>query len=308
MTSPDAQAVRRGLRRRLVPLTVVAASISALFVAGAGPASAIDTGGANEVSSAVGLNATTNARLNRKFEQKIAECMKGQAFSYTVVGTGLPADAADGGTSNREAYVKKYGYGISTFFDAAKKPQPDANNAYVAKLSKSDQKAYQLALLGFDPASNADPNAQFTPKSCVGKAFAILGDPTSVQNLIAKVNGLTTRANSDAKVVKALREWSSCMKGAGFTYAKDTDVEPDLLKRLQKVYPTDPSQIGAANSFDAAGLSKLQKLERDTAKADWDCTKKHLSVRDKVLSQLNKNFLTENAAEVAAVGTVIKGK
>lgn len=309
MTFNSDRIVRRAHRaRRVTPVMVAAATVGALFVGGAGPATAMDTGGANEIANAVGINATTNARLNRKFEQKIAECMKGQAFTYTVVSDGVPADAADGGTSNREAYVKKYGYGISTFFDSGRKPQPNANDAYVAKLSKPDTKAYQLALLGFDPATNADPNAQFSPKSCVGKAFAILGDPTAVQALITKINGLTTRANADAKVVKALREWSSCMKGAGLTYAKDTDVEPDLFKRLQKVYPTDPTQISAANSFDSTGLNKLQKLERDTAKADWDCSKKHMSVRDKVLSQLNKTFLAENAAEITAAATLIKGK
>ncbi len=285
------------------PALVSLLAAAGTFMLGGAPAGAIDTGGSNEVVSAVGINATTSARINRKLEQKIAECMKTEGFAYTVVGNPFPADAADGGAANREGFVKKYGYGISTLVDASKKPEVDANVAYVLKLSKSEQKSYQLALLGFDPTTNADPNAQFTPKSCVGKAFTILGDPTSVQNLITKINALTTRANANATVVKALREWSGCMKKAGFTYTKDTDVEADLAKRLAKVYPT-----GDSTAFDSAGLTKLQKLERDTAKADWDCSKKHLGVRDKVLSQLNKTFLAENAAEITAVASVIKGK
>jgi hypothetical protein len=291
-------------RRRALPLALVAASAGAVLLGAASPASAIDTGGANEVVNAVGINPTTTARINRTLEQKIAECMKTEGFKYTVVGTNLPSDATDGGSSNRESFVKKYGYGISTFLDTTKKPEPDVNGAYVAKLSKSEQASYQLSLLGFDPATNADPNAQFTPKSCVGKAFAVIGDPTAVQNFITKLNGLTTRANADAKVVKAQREWSGCMKKAGFTFAKDTEVEPDLVKRLGKVYPTGNS----TTTFDSAGLVKLQKLEKDTAKADWDCSKKHLAVRDTVLSQLNKTFMAENAATIAEAAKAIKGK
>ncbi len=287
----------------LILVTAVTAVTGLMAVAGAGPANAMDVGGANEVVNAVGINSTSLGRINRKLEQKIAECMKTEGFTYTVEGGNVPADAVDGGASNRQAFVKKYGYGLSTTVDATKKPVTGVNEAYVAKLSKSEQKSYQLALLGFDPTANADPNAQFTPKSCVGKAFAILGDPTSVQSLITKLNGLTTRANANAEVVKALRSWSSCMKTAGFTYAKDTDVEADITKRLVKVYP-----VGSSTTFDSAGLIKLQKLERDTARADWDCSKKHLAVRDKVLSQLNRTFLADNQAEVNSVGSVIKGK
>lgn len=265
-----------------------------------GSASAVDTGGANELVNAAGINSSGLARVNRAIEQTIAECLKAEGFTYRVGGANVPNDAADGGASNRQAFVKKYGYGVTTFVDPTKKPSDDLNMAYFASLSKSEQKSFNLALYGFDPI--ADPNGQFTPKSCLGQAFKVVGDPTAIQTVQSKIDDLEKRINADSAVVKAMRSWSGCMKQAGFTYAKDTDVEADFAKRLTKVSTT------ASGTLDAPALAKLQKLELDTAKADWDCSKKHLGVRDKVASQLNKDFVAANRAILDSVRKAISGK
>ena len=282
-------------------LAVVAACACALVATQSRPASAIDTGGANEVVNAIGINASGVGRLNRKIEQKVAECMKAEGFTYRLQTDNAPPDALDGGAANRGAFVKKYGYGISTIIDPAKKFVGDPNQLYVATLSKSERASYILALNGFDPT--VDPNGQFTPRSCVGRGLAILGNVDAVQGIQRKFDELTTRINADAGVVKAMREWSGCMKSAGFSYAKDTDVEPDIAKRLAKVVPS-----ASTATLDTTALIKLQKVELTTAKSDWDCSKKHLGIRDKVASQLNKTFVTQNKAVLETVRAVIAGK
>ena len=122
--------------RRLVLSAAVFATAASATLA-ATPAHAIDTGGANEVASAAGINASGLARFGRKAEQKIVECMKKEGFTYVSEADVFPADAQSGGSENREAFVKKYGYGVTTFIDANKKTAADTNQEFRAKLSKS---------------------------------------------------------------------------------------------------------------------------------------------------------------------------
>jgi hypothetical protein len=82
---------------------------------GDGAAHAIDVGGVKESAGAyVGVNPTSQARLQRKQDELIAACMKKQAFQTFPNGADIPQDALDGGLTNRKSFVEKYGYGIST--------------------------------------------------------------------------------------------------------------------------------------------------------------------------------------------------
>ena len=115
--------------------------------------------------------------------------------------------------------------------------------------------------------------------------------------------------NADTQVIKAMREWSSCMKQGGYTYAKDTEVEPALTVRFQKLFAKQ--SIGGGpdlDSIDVAGLNKMKTDERAIAKADWDCSKKHLAVRDKTQASLEKKFIEENRPQLDSIKKVFAAK
>ena len=279
------------------------------------PASAIDTGGNKDsVESFLGINSTGINRLQRRQEESIAQCMKKEGFEYYPEALPIPADAADGGVSNRKAFVDRYGYGIATLITPPAKGSKSKNQAYLEKLSKADKHAYYIALSGFDPAApSGDANtAGLSSKTCTGKmAAALFGDLAKVQALFTKFEELQKRVDANAKVVKAQRDWSACMKKSGYTYTKDSDVETDLNAKLGKLYKSQPGSIlGAPDpaSIDVPGLAGLKKQELATAKVDWDCSKQHLGVRDQVSAELQKKFIAENQAALAAIKLVLNGK
>lgn len=305
--------MQRSFTRRAVA-TVIAVLVSVPFVE-VGAASAMDTGSNKDsVENFLGINSTGLNRLQRRQEESIAQCMKKEGFEYYPESSPIPADALDGGTSNRKAFVDKYGYGISTLINPPAKGTKSKNQAYVDKLSKADKHAYYIALAGFDPAApSGDPNtAGLNPKTCVGKmAASLFGDIAKIQALFSKFEELEKRVNANTKVVKAQREWSACMKKSGYTYAKDTDVQEDLNGRMAKLFKNQSgSLLGGADlsSIDVPGLTALKKQELATAKADWDCSKKHLGVRDEISADLQKKFIADNQAALAAFKKVLEGK
>lgn len=297
-------------------LLVVAASHAIAALAPVG-AQAMDTGrGGQSVESYLGVSSTGISRLQRRSEELIAACMKGEGFEYTPQTDTIPQGAIDSLTGNRKEFVAKYGYGISTFVEPPKKGVRSPNEAYVAKLSKADKRAYNIALLGFDPdkpGAAAGVGAGLSDKSCVGKAQReLFGDMAKLIALGSKFEDLAKRLNGDPKVVRAVREWSACMKKGGYTYAKEDDVASDLSAKLNKVVggSTGPLGLGGSSSaatVDTPGLRRLQKEELSIAKVDWDCSVKHLGPRDELAKQLNKEFIAQNKGALDSLRKVLGG-
>ena len=259
---------------------------------------AIDTGAIkNSASAAIGLNPSALARIQRRQEAGLAACMKKQGFEYFVEGASVPQDALDGGFANRRAFVDKYGYGIATLVTPPKKGEQNKNVAYTAKLSTSDMRAYNIAFFGSPtPPANANSFEAFGPKSCVVVVNAeVYGDLGKLQQGLDKYAEVGRRVNADSSVIRTMREWSACRKKAGYSYSSDSEVEPDFTAKLNKLF-TGSNALGIPDlgSIDVAGLEKLKRVERATAKADWDCSKAHLGTRDKVAAAAEKKFIAEN--------------
>lgn len=281
----------------LVPLVSLAAVIAGtVFLPSS--AQAIDTGGVKEsAGAAVGLNPTALARINRRTEQGLVGCMKKQGFDYFADALPVPQDALDGGLGNRKAFVDKYGYGLSTLVEPPKPGERNKNTVYTSKLSPSDLRAYNVAIFGTaTPPGDAAGFESLGPKSClVVVNQAVYGDLGKLQAGLDKYADVARRVNADASVIKAMRDWSACMKKGGYSYAKDTDIEPQITEKLTKLF-TAQTALGTPDpaSVDVAGLNKLKTVERQTAKADWACSKAHLGQRDKVATQMEKKFIAEN--------------
>jgi hypothetical protein len=300
-------------------LAATAASlvISASVIVSAVPVAsmAMETGNpADSVEGYLGLNSTGLARLQRKAEELVGACMKKEGFEYYAESIGFNPAAIETQAKDREAFAKKYGYGISTLIELPKAGTKTKNEAYLAKLSKADKRAYNIALLGVDPdkpGATEGVNGLDT-KTCVGKANAALfGDLAAISTLTTKFDDMTKRIASNPTVVKAVREWSACMKKSGFSFAKEEDATADISTRLTKILGPQDFGITAGQSLDKVdrpGLAKLQKDELAVAKVDWDCSKKHLGARDKIAKDLNKTFIAENKATLDKFKDTLSGK
>jgi hypothetical protein len=300
-------------RHRIIRTSAVVLAFTATGLALLGsPALAIDTGGLKEsAGAAIGINPTSLARINRRVEEGLVACMKKQGFEYFATGIPVPQDALDGGLANRKAFVEKYGYGLATLVEPPKKGDENKNTAYTSTLSKSDLRAYNVAIFGTPtpPDGQAGLNS-LGAKSCLATVNkAVYGDLGKLQAGIDKYADVNRRVNADAGVIKAMRDWSACMKKGGYSYAKDTDVEPEITAKLTKLYSAQTA-LGNPDpvSLDVAGLTKLKAVERQTAKADWECSKAHLGPRDKVATVLEKKFIVENQALVNELKKVFSAK
>lgn len=274
---------------------------------------AMDTGSNKDsIENYLGLDASGLTRLQRRQEESIAVCMKKEGFSYFPENGDIPADAVDGGVSNRKSFVEKYGYGISTLVNPPTAGSKSKNQAYVGKLSSADKRAYNVALIGGDPEKvNGNDLSALNPKTCIAKVTAqLFGDLGKLQGLFAKYSDVQKRIDASPKVVRAMRDWSGCMKKSGYTYVKDSDVGTDLQSKLTKLYKTPPSGLGAPDNstIDTPGLAALKKQELATAGVDFDCSKKYLPVRDQVSGELQKKFIAENQAGVDQFKKVLSGR
>lgn len=309
-TSPSSSARSRTTR---LALFLAAGPLLAMTpLLGNSSAQAIDVGGVKEsVGAYVGVNPTSQARLQRKQDELVATCMKKQAFETFPNSVDIPQDALDGGLTNRKSFVDKYGYGISTLTQPPKAGSKNKNVAYVEKLSPSDLRSYNLALYGVPTVPGNDVNlGNIKPTSCIAIAFTgVYGPLQRLQGVIDKVNDLPTRVNADTQVIKAMRDWSGCMKKSGYTYNKDTDVEPALSARFQKLFAKQSIAGGPSlDSVDVAGLDKMKNDERAIAKTDWECSTKFLAIRDKTQAALEKKFIAENRPALDDVKKIFAAK
>jgi hypothetical protein len=250
-------------------------------------------------------------RITRKINESVQKCMKNEGFDYKIPPDPATQFPTGSDSASQQAFVKKWGYGISTTIDVNKlSANADPNAAIRAKLSPADQKAYDKALFG-----KADAGPTGDPKSCLTKSFTILGDIAKLTVLFSKYESdVTKRIDSNPKVVAAMKEWSACMKEKGFSYAKDGDVGPALIARLTKITggaggPADLFGGGALDpaKIDKVALTKLQKDEIATAVRDFECTEKKLGVRKALKRDLDRDFITANQAAVDGFRDTLNG-
>jgi hypothetical protein len=304
--------------RRLISLIIAAFVVTPLFAA-TRSVHAMETGSAaDSIEGYLGISGNGLSKLTRRLEEGLSVCMKKEGFEYTPRADAIPADAIDGGASDRKKFVEKYGYGISTLIQFPSKTKKDPNQTYTDGLNKADKHSYYIALMGSDPekTGGAAPTGPggFDPKSCVGKATAsVFGNMLAVGQLISKYNDVDKRINANTDVVRAMREWSACMKKGGFTFTKDADAQEAINGRMGKLMGAAGAGPGAifssgAAKIDEPGLKTLQKDELAQSKADWDCSSKHLGVRAKVAKDLRKQFIAENKTALEPLKKVFGGK
>lgn len=162
-------------------------------------------------------------------EHALAEvCMR--RYGFELVGPGYDRQYAI--AEQREADLDQYGVNdvdrarAFGYREALAAPSPQGQKP------AEGSEAYQIALVGFQVASQLKPGLQqpkagnFLPAGCIGEARnRIWGQPTVPSNDVARgiYLGSGAKAEADSRVVELIAQWSSCMKSRGYEYAHPFD-------------------------------------------------------------------------------------
>lgn len=246
-------------------------------------------------------------------ENLMRDCMKTQGFDY------VPQDPAaqeaallDGREMSKEDFEKQYGYGITTLYEQRhKQAVAGPNKAIRDSLSEADRKAYDKSLYGDDATATfvdaIDTGDYSRLGGCIKVATdKVFGGADVLEGLSAKLDELDEKMRADSRMVKAVQEWSACMREKGFDrLAEQEDVDAVLEKKLEEIVgsPGDgTSADGAEADYDKAALAALQKEEVAIVTADIECEEEHVEeVENKVALEYEQAFREENGALISKV-------
>ena len=246
-------------------------------------------------------------------ENLIRDCMKTQGFDYVPQDpAGQQAALVGAPGMSKEDFEKQYGYGITTLYEQRHKlAVAGPNKAIRDSLSEADRKAYDHALHGDDPtatfAEALDSGDYSRLGGCIKTATdQVFGGADVLSSLSEKLDELDQKMRADARMVKAVKEWSACMREKGFDgLAEQEDVDAVLKKKLEEIVgaPGDGSSAdGTEANYDKAALASLQKEEVAMVKADTECEEEHVEkVEDKVAVEYEQAFREQNSALLSKV-------
>jgi hypothetical protein len=307
---------RRAIAGLLCGLAGLAA-LSGLTGCGGGKAQA-EKGG--RIEEQVGLDEDGIKVRQGQAENLIRDCMKAQGFDYVPVDPAAQQAALTGVAGmSKDDFEKQFGYGISTLYEQRRKQAvAGPNKAIRDSLSEADRKAYDHALYGDDPtatfAEAVDSGDYSRLGGCVKSATdTVFGGADTLQSLSTKLDELDQKIRADARMVKAVKAWSDCMRDAGYPgLTEQEQVDTVLKKKLEAIVGSaadnasvvGASTVGAASEpdYDHAALAALQREEVAMAAADKKCEDADVApVEDKVTGEYENAFRQENAALLAKV-------
>jgi hypothetical protein len=262
------------------------------------------------VEAQLGLDDAGILARQTRVENLIRECMRTKGFDYLPVDPTAQQTALVGSANmSKQDFEKQYGYGITTLYERRRQQAASGANASIrAALSESDRAVYDRTLLGdnldasFAEALNSGDFSRLggCTKEAVDKAY---GGAQVLQDLKAKLDQLDERVRADPRIVKAIGEWSVCMRAAAYDLADPNQVDSVLTERLQAlVGPTANAAGSASGTYDKDALAALQRDEVAMVAADLACEAKHLSsVDEKVRAEYEKAFRQENTGLLSTV-------
>jgi len=286
----------------------LACGLAALSGCGGGKASAEKNG---KIEEQVGLDEEGIRVRQAAVENLVRDCMKTQGFDYVPVDPAAQQAALTGSAGmSKDDFEKQFGYGVTTLYEQRRKlAVAGPNKAIRDSLSEADRKAYDHALHGDDATASFAEAVDSGDYSRLGGCIKtgtdqVFGGADVLQSLSTKLDELDQKIRADARMVKAVREWSDCMRQAGYAnLAEQEDVDTVLKKKLEAIVgsPGDAA-AGAEADYDKAALAALQHEEVAMVTADKKCEKEHVEeVEDKVTGEYETAFREENASLLAKV-------
>ena len=232
-----------------------------------------------------GLTAAEITRRVDATESLIAQCMTAAGFEYFPVDYATARAAMDSNSKpsglNGDEFRKQFGYGITTLYAG---PATQAtlslgkrNHQYKAGLSTADRVAYDRTLYGENPnytfvvALDQEDFSQVG--GCTRAAVQLIFSKEQVgASFVNYQNAAGTRVDADPRVIAAYKDWSSCMRQAGYAYNNPGEISADLVTRLDKVTGGVPPEALSAEARTA--LTALQGEEKALAAVDQACNLK----------------------------------
>lgn len=247
-------------------------------------------------------------------ENSVRDCMKAQGFDYVPVDPNAQQAALTGAQGMSEAdFEKQYGYGITTLYEQRRQLAIAGPNKTIRdSLSEPDRKAYDKALHGGDPTAtfyDAIDTGDFTRLGgCLKTATEqVFGGADVLTSLSAKLDELDEKIRADARMVKAVKDWSACMREAGFDGLEEQEeVDEILAQKLEEIVgsPEDIAETGGASEYDKAALAALQQEEVAMVAADIKCEEEHVEdVEEEVTAEYEADFREQNTSLLSKVTT-----
>ena len=235
-------------------------------------------------------------------ESSIAQCMSEAGFEYVAadyntVRKGMVADKTLPGMGE-QGFIDRFGFGISTLYTGlppqlaedstpAKIGLGQQNVNIFANLSPADQVAYNHTLFGDNSDATFAVAIETEDFSRVGGCTraAIEEVFTPEQLNVSYLNPKDALIEQDPRMAAAIVEFGECLRAAGFDYAHEREIEPDLRRRLYEITEGAPPQ-GLSAAAQAA-LAALQSEEMALASATIKC---ETSILDRVESQVEREL------------------
>ena len=222
-------------------------------------------------------------------EASIASCMAAAGFEYIPIDSVTFQDAMDSlasapGVSDEE-FVTQYGYGLTTLPPKVSFGAGEENAAILNDLTPADQTAYTRTLLGDDfdatfvimlELEDLEPAGGCT-KTAIEEVF------TAEQLSPNFQNPFDVLVNTDQRMVDALKNWSACMKDAGYDYEIPEDAEDELIERFDAL--TGSADPATLTGSDKDALIELQGQERAVALVDLTCQESELRAVEEQIEQ-----------------------
>lgn len=215
-------------------------------------------------------------------ESRIADCMTEAGFEYIPIDVETFRDAMDlvGGSPpgiSDEEFVAQYGYGITTVPPKSDFRFGDDNQSIFDDLTQQDKVAYTRTLVGDHETATFVlmlEQEDFLPAGgCTETAIKEVFTPEQLSPSF--FNPFDALVEQDPRSIEAQKNWSNCMKEAGFEYATQGDPEDEFIERLQTLTGgADPRSLSGS---DAEALKQLQGEERAIAAVDFDCADKFVT-------------------------------
>jgi hypothetical protein len=224
-------------------------------------------------------------------EAEISKCMREAGFEYVAVDyntvrRGMTADKSLPGMSERQ-FISQYGFGISTLYTGLAPQLSDLrtpaqlglgtqNVQIFQSLSPADQVAYSHSLFGEHPDATFAVALETEDLSRTGGCTrsAIEKFFTREQMNSSYINPFDVLVDQDPRMVEANAKFANCLRGAGFEYHHEKEIEPDLRKKLDTI--TGGASLEALSSDALAALKELQGYERALASATVSCESRYL--------------------------------
>jgi len=253
-----------------------------------------------------GEQADRTVALQRRYEERVATCMKDAGFEYVPVVTSpdsvvLDEDVPPPGS---RAFREQFGYGLasSPWQDVAAEDVPDPNAGYRAALTPGAQAAFDEELYGTPEVDAAGITAQVG--GCANAAwddvYGVLASNPGWDRLLAEMDALQDRA-LDAQAARDVdRAWSRCMADRGHVGLADPAAAEESVRTLLA-----GAQVRAEDGLvaaDAGSLADVGAAEVTLAVADLDC-QEQVDLRgrkDAVLRTLEEEFVEQHRDELEA--------